>query len=86
MQYALDKIYWRIFEFQLYRSISIMFNFTHTLLVYWAWAEHFLNGYLTHTTLVWSEGRSEWQPLSSIPELVIQVTCHDQETQVTNAG
>ncbi|PON55390.1 Splicing factor-like protein [Parasponia andersonii] len=32
--------------------------------------EHFLNGYLTPSTLVWSEGRSEWQPLSSISELM----------------
>ncbi|CAK7325988.1 unnamed protein product [Dovyalis caffra] len=32
--------------------------------------EHFLNGYLLESTLVWSEGRSEWQPLSSIPELM----------------
>ncbi|KAH1114479.1 hypothetical protein J1N35_007857 [Gossypium stocksii] len=32
--------------------------------------EHFLNGYLTESTLAWSEGRSQWQPLSSIPEFV----------------
>ncbi|XP_031277114.1 HIV Tat-specific factor 1 homolog isoform X2 [Pistacia vera] len=32
--------------------------------------EHFLNGYLLETTLVWSQGRSEWQPLSSIPQLL----------------
>ncbi|KAF9674521.1 hypothetical protein SADUNF_Sadunf10G0135800 [Salix dunnii] len=32
--------------------------------------EHFLNGYLLESTLVWSEGRSEWQPFSSIPELM----------------
>ncbi|KAH8496778.1 hypothetical protein H0E87_019502 [Populus deltoides] len=32
--------------------------------------EHFLNGYLLESTLVWSEGRSDWQPLSSIPELM----------------
>ncbi|XP_011009865.1 PREDICTED: splicing factor U2AF-associated protein 2-like [Populus euphratica] len=31
-------------------------------------SEHFLNGYLVESTLVWSEGRSEWQPLSSFPE------------------
>ncbi|KAL6131896.1 hypothetical protein ACLB2K_070269 [Fragaria x ananassa] len=36
--------------------------------------EHYLNDYLTHTTLVWSQGRSEWQPLSSIPDLVPQYT------------
>ncbi|KAJ6900025.1 splicing factor U2AF-associated protein 2-like isoform X1 [Populus alba x Populus x berolinensis] len=32
--------------------------------------EHFLNGYLLESTLVWSEGRSDWQPLSAIPELM----------------
>ncbi|XP_044499616.1 splicing factor U2AF-associated protein 2 isoform X2 [Mangifera indica] len=31
--------------------------------------EHFLNGYLLESTLVWCQGRSEWQPLSSIPLL-----------------
>ncbi|KAM6550172.1 hypothetical protein CsatB_021848 [Cannabis sativa] len=35
--------------------------------------EHFLNGYLTPSTLVWSEGRTEWQPLSSIPELMTYI-------------
>jgi len=29
-----------------------------------------VNGYLLESTLVWSEGRSDWQPLSSIPELM----------------
>lgn len=41
--------------------------------------EHFLNGYLLETTLVWSQGRSEWQPLSSIPQFLTgisqQVAC-----------
>ncbi|KAM3703612.1 hypothetical protein ACJW31_04G110500 [Castanea mollissima] len=32
--------------------------------------EHFVNGYLSESTLVWSEGRSEWQPLSAIPGLL----------------
>ncbi|XP_039034147.1 HIV Tat-specific factor 1 homolog isoform X1 [Hibiscus syriacus] len=32
--------------------------------------EHFLNGYLSESTLAWSEARSHWQPLSSIPEFV----------------
>ncbi|KAJ0013306.1 hypothetical protein Pint_20991 [Pistacia integerrima] len=41
-----------------------------TLLIYFAWTEHFLNGYLLETTLVWSQGRSEWQPLSSVPQLL----------------
>ncbi|CAN1186937.1 hypothetical protein LINPERPRIM_LOCUS11139, partial [Linum perenne] len=32
--------------------------------------EHFLSGYFLENTLVWSEGRSEWNPLSSVPELM----------------
>ncbi|XP_057476636.1 splicing factor U2AF-associated protein 2-like isoform X2 [Actinidia eriantha] len=36
--------------------------------------EHFVNGYLTESTLLWSEGRSDWQPLSSIPELMSQIS------------
>ncbi|KAB1203393.1 HIV Tat-specific factor 1 [Morella rubra] len=36
--------------------------------------EHFLNGYLYESTLVWSEGRSEWQPLSSIPGVVTGIS------------
>ncbi|URE32032.1 hypothetical protein MUK42_16423 [Musa troglodytarum] len=31
--------------------------------------DHFANGYISENTLLWSEGRSEWAPLSSIPEL-----------------
>ncbi|KAL3677846.1 hypothetical protein R1sor_020802 [Riccia sorocarpa] len=31
--------------------------------------EHYNSGYLTLDTLIWKEGRSEWVPLSSIPEL-----------------
>uniref|UniRef100_A0A5B7BCW9 Putative splicing factor U2AF-associated protein 2 isoform X1 n=1 Tax=Davidia involucrata TaxID=16924 RepID=A0A5B7BCW9_DAVIN len=34
--------------------------------------EHFLNGYLSESTLVWSEGRSDWQPLSSIPGVMTE--------------
>ncbi|XP_022742348.1 splicing factor U2AF-associated protein 2 isoform X1 [Durio zibethinus] len=36
--------------------------------------EHFLNGYLSESTLAWSEGRSQWQPLSSIPEFVSEIS------------
>lgn len=36
--------------------------------------EHFLKGYLTESTLLWSEGRSDWQALSSIPELMTQIS------------
>ncbi|XP_061342617.1 splicing factor U2AF-associated protein 2 [Gastrolobium bilobum] len=35
--------------------------------------EHFLNGYLSENTHVWSEGRSEWEPLSSISELWAEI-------------
>ncbi|KAL8166228.1 hypothetical protein V2J09_007727, partial [Rumex salicifolius] len=31
--------------------------------------DHFSNGYLYENTLLWSEGRTDWLPLSSIPEL-----------------
>ncbi|KAK9122218.1 hypothetical protein Syun_019835 [Stephania yunnanensis] len=31
--------------------------------------EHYLSGYLSENSLLWSEGRSDWLPLSSIPEL-----------------
>ncbi|BFG37391.1 hypothetical protein CerSpe_236650 [Prunus speciosa] len=47
--------------------------------------EHFLNGYLTHTTLVWAQGRSAWQSLSSIPGLITGISRHDQEPQFSNA-
>lgn len=36
--------------------------------------EHFVNGYLSESTLVWAEGRSEWQPLSSIPGLLTGIS------------
>ncbi|KVI07551.1 splicing factor U2AF-associated protein 2 [Cynara cardunculus var. scolymus] len=32
--------------------------------------EHFSSGYITESTLVWAEGRTEWQPLSSVPGLI----------------
>ncbi|PQP95032.1 splicing factor U2AF-associated protein 2 isoform X2 [Prunus yedoensis var. nudiflora] len=62
-----------------------MFDFTSTLLIYFAWTEHFLNGYLTHTTLVWAQGRSAWQSLSSIPGLITGISRHDQEPRFSNA-
>ncbi|KAM7491551.1 hypothetical protein LguiA_034472 [Lonicera macranthoides] len=34
--------------------------------------EHFSSGYLSESTLVWSEGRSDWQPLSSVPGWISQ--------------
>ncbi|THG05298.1 hypothetical protein TEA_022615 [Camellia sinensis var. sinensis] len=36
--------------------------------------EHFLSGYLSGSTLIWSEGRTDWQPLASIPELMTQIS------------
>ncbi|KAF8064756.1 hypothetical protein N665_1169s0014 [Sinapis alba] len=36
--------------------------------------DHFKNGYLQETTLVWAEGRSEWQPLSAITELMSRIS------------
>ncbi|CAM0148421.1 unnamed protein product [Urochloa decumbens] len=44
--------------------------------------EHFANGYLNESTMVWAEGRSEWMPLLSIPELETAVTAKDQSKQV----
>ncbi|KAF3455172.1 hypothetical protein FNV43_RR05620 [Rhamnella rubrinervis] len=44
--------------------------------------EHFLNGYLNQSTMVWSEGRSEWQPLGAIPELMTSIS--QQETDSSN--
>ncbi|XP_021843433.1 splicing factor U2AF-associated protein 2 isoform X1 [Spinacia oleracea] len=41
--------------------------------------EHFLNGYLTESTFVWAQGRPDWQPLSSVPELMTGVHCHATE-------
>lgn len=42
--------------------------------IYLAWTEHFLNGYLSKNSLLWSEGRSDWQELSSIPELMTAIS------------
>ncbi|KAG2614757.1 splicing factor U2AF-associated protein 2-like [Panicum virgatum] len=43
--------------------------------------EHFANGYLNESTMLWAEGRTEWAPLSSIPELHSAVTTKDQHEQ-----
>jgi len=43
--------------------------------------EHFANGYLNESTMLWAEGRTEWMPLSSIPELHSSVTTNDQPEQ-----
>lgn len=45
--------------------------------------EHFCNGYLTENTLVWAEGRSEWQPLSSVPGLLIGVDRRGAESSAS---
>ncbi|CAN6335480.1 unnamed protein product [Urochloa humidicola] len=47
--------------------------------------EHFSNGYLNESTMLWAEGRTEWMPLSSIPELQTAVTAKDQSEQVAPA-
>ncbi|KAH7681214.1 HIV Tat-specific factor 1 protein [Dioscorea alata] len=31
--------------------------------------DHFLSGYISESTFLWADGRSDWLPLSSIPEL-----------------
>ncbi|GAB4855904.1 hypothetical protein Ancab_024544 [Ancistrocladus abbreviatus] len=32
--------------------------------------EHFVNGFVTESTLAWCEGKTDWHPLSSIPEFM----------------
>jgi hypothetical protein len=44
-------------------------------------AEHFANGYLNESTMLWAEGRSEWMLLSSIPELHTAVAAKDRSEQ-----
>lgn len=39
----------------------------HYLIIFLA--EHYANGYLNESSFLWSEGRTDWMPLSSIPEL-----------------
>lgn len=41
--------------------------------------EHFLSGYLNESTLVWSEGRTEWQPLSAIPGVITDISQQGKE-------
>ncbi|KAK6915788.1 GYF domain 2, partial [Dillenia turbinata] len=36
--------------------------------------EHYRSGYLSEATLLWSEGRTDWQQLSAIPELLAGVS------------
>ncbi|KAK3136063.1 hypothetical protein QOZ80_5BG0427520 [Eleusine coracana subsp. coracana] len=43
--------------------------------------EHFANGYLNDGTMLWAEGRSDWMPLSSIPELNYVVIAKGQPQQ-----
>ncbi|KAF3642642.1 hypothetical protein FXO37_22418 [Capsicum annuum] len=45
--------------------------------------EHYSAGYLLESTLAWSEGRGEWQPLCSIPGLLTDVP--QQSTGGTNS-
>eukprot|EP00268_Persea_americana_P069057 TRINITY_DN972_c0_g1_i6.p1 TRINITY_DN972_c0_g1~~TRINITY_DN972_c0_g1_i6.p1 ORF type:complete len:499 (-),score=140.50 TRINITY_DN972_c0_g1_i6:745-2241(-) len=48
--------------------------------------EHFMNGYLSENTLLWSEGRSEWMPLSSIPELYAVMSSRVPNYSTTGAS
>ncbi|KAL2563141.1 hypothetical protein AAZV13_20G178100 [Glycine max] len=47
------------------------------------WIEHFLNGYLSENTFVWSEGSSEWQPLSSVSDLWAQINRQGPDSSTT---
>ncbi|KAF0891805.1 hypothetical protein E2562_010988 [Oryza meyeriana var. granulata] len=40
--------------------------------------EHFANGYINESTMLWAEGRSAWMPLSLITDLLVGVTKKDQ--------
>ncbi|XP_059665641.1 splicing factor U2AF-associated protein 2 isoform X2 [Cornus florida] len=57
-----------------------MFKWSYELLnhllklICFTWTEHYTNGYLAESALVWSEGRSDWQPLSSIFGLMTEVS------------
>ncbi|KAJ3696819.1 hypothetical protein LUZ61_000524 [Rhynchospora tenuis] len=46
--------------------------------------EHYANGYLNESSLLWSEGRSDWMPLSFIPELFSDVK--NQSSNLQNEG
>ncbi|KAJ4761827.1 HIV Tat-specific factor [Rhynchospora pubera] len=46
--------------------------------------EHYVSGYLNESSLLWSEGRSDWMPLSLIPELFSGVT--NQSSSIQNEG
>ncbi|CAA2973814.1 splicing factor U2AF-associated 2 isoform X1 [Olea europaea subsp. europaea] len=41
--------------------------------------EHYSNGYFYGNTLVWSEGCSDWQPLSSVPGLLTHAPGQDAD-------
>ncbi|XP_008800767.2 splicing factor U2AF-associated protein 2 isoform X2 [Phoenix dactylifera] len=47
--------------------------------------EHVVNGYISENTFLWAEGRSEWMPLSSIPELHMGIAARRTD-QSTTAG
>ncbi|KAL0302922.1 UNVERIFIED_CONTAM: HIV Tat-specific factor 1 [Sesamum radiatum] len=46
--------------------------------------EHYSSGYLSHSTLVWSEGYSDWQPLSSVPGLLTDAPPQNAQVPVTS--
>ncbi|KAK6136238.1 hypothetical protein DH2020_030027 [Rehmannia glutinosa] len=51
--------------------------------------EHYSSGYLSQSTLVWSEGCTDWQPLSSVPGLLIDAppqTALDSGSPVASNG
>ncbi|KAL0317547.1 UNVERIFIED_CONTAM: HIV Tat-specific factor 1 [Sesamum angustifolium] len=46
--------------------------------------EHYSSGYLSQSTLVWSEGYSDWQPLSSVPGLLTDAPPQNAPVPVTS--
>ncbi|EEF49443.1 Splicing factor U2AF-associated protein, putative [Ricinus communis] len=45
--------------------------------------EHFLNGFLSESSFVWTEGRVDWQPLFAIPDLLSQLTLQRADTSLS---
>ncbi|KAL3838510.1 hypothetical protein ACJIZ3_023101 [Penstemon smallii] len=48
--------------------------------------EHYSSGYLSQSTLVWSEGCTDWQPLSSIPGLLTDAHQQSDLSSVPDAA
>lgn len=63
-------------------SVPVSVISYQSALLCFEWADHFKNGYLQETTLVWAEGRSEWQPLSAVTELMSRISGAEVDNSV----